>query len=329
MAKSLHQFFKKEFGKHKSEMAFFIGNGINNYCQTTSSWKKLLIELAEEHINTTDDFDAILNDNSVTYPEFFDIVQLASNERDETFDYKSIKKGFQEAFNQWKPQAIHTKWTELIKRLDRPILTTNYDYLLEKSSAEISEFMISKQRDKKRFRPLRTRKGRVGFTPFYPWHNYYSHKEIKNANKEFAIWHIHGFCEYASSIRLGLSDYMGIVSKARVWLHKSTGNPSNKRGDIDKWVGKNSWLDVFLNNHLFLMGIDLGSNETSLRWLLLEREKLFRRYPSIRKKTWYVVAKGKNKFPRGKKLLFDKLNIELIEADSYKQIYETSLKRIK
>lgn len=325
---TLTQFFKKDFRKYSGEMAFFLGNGINNHCQTTSSWKKLLIDLAEKHINDTDDFDAILRDTSVTYPEFFDIVQLSSNERDETFDYRSIKRGFKEAFDKWKPQPAHQKWTQAIKKLDRPILTTNYDYLLEKSDAAISEFMRNKQYKKEAFRPIRTRKGRSGFTPFYPWHSYYSDKEVKDVNKEFAIWHLHGFCEYPSSIRLGLSDYMGIVGKARMWFHKAAGNPFHKRKNIEKWVGRNSWLDILLSNHLLLVGIDLGSQETSLRWLLLEREKLFRRYPALRKKTYYVVTKGRDHFPKGKKLLFDKLKIELIEANSYHQIYVTMPKKL-
>lgn len=287
-----------------------------------------LIELAKKHINKTDDFGAILDETSVTYPEFFDIVQLSSNEKDETFDYRSIKKGFREAFDQWKPQSAHKKWTQAIKKLGRPILTTNYDYLLEKSDEEISEFVRTKQYRKGAFRPARTKKGRTGFTPFYPWHNYYSDREINDANEEFGIWHVHGFCEYPSSIRLGLSDYMGIVSKARIWLHKTAGNPFHKRKNIDKWVGRNSRLDILLNNHLLFVGIDLGSQETSLRWLLLEREKLYRRYPTLRKKTWYVVTKGKDKFPKGKKLLFDKLNIELIEATSYNQVYVTVPKKL-
>lgn len=323
----LTTFLKGDFKRHKSGTAFFLGNGINNYSKTANSWEGLLVELAKQHIGKGDNYKEILDDKSVTYPEFFDIIQLSGKDKDETFDYKSIKKEFKQAFNIWKPQESHKIWTEKIMKLDRPILTTNYDFLLELSNEDLYSFMVSKQYDKRKFRPLRTKKGRDGFTPFYPWHNYYSNKIIKDANSEFAIWHIHGFCEYASSIRLGLSDYMGIVERARRWLRKAKGNPLFRRKELDSWVGKNSWLDVMFHNHLLIVGIDLGTQETALRWMLLEREKFYRQNESLRKKTWYVVVKGKE-FKKGKRLFFEKLNIEIIEANSYDQIYKTIPKHI-
>jgi hypothetical protein len=328
---TLFNFLTKEFKYFQKDTTFFLGNGINNYCKTTSSWKKLLIELAKKHINKKGNYENILNDNSITYPEFFDIIQLTSNVNDTTYNYKTIKKSFKEGFEKWTPQNVHTFWTKKFIELDRPVLTTNYDYLIEFSNPEITNFVKKKQYNKKFFRPLRykNKKGRGGFTPYYPWHNYYSYKEIKDARNEFAIWHIHGFYEYYSSIRLGLSDYMGIVEKARKWMHKSNGNPFHKRENIDKWVGNNSWLDIFLNNNLLFIGIDLGIQETSLRWLLIEREKLYRKHPSIRKKTWYVLNKSHDKFLLGKRLFFEKLKIEIIEANNFKQIYETTPKRLK
>lgn len=326
--KTLASFSRREFQSYKKETAFFLGNGINRYCQTAHSWKDLLMGLAKEHISNKLDFGSILDDSSVTYPEFFDIIQLSHGSNDETFEYQSLKRGFKEAFNQWNPTAIHSKWVQAIKALDRPLLTTNYDFLFEKSDNQIHDFVRSHQYDKRNFRPLRTKKGRAFFTPFYPWHNYYSHKKIAKAPDEFAIWHVHGFCEYPSSIRLGLIDYMRIGAKAHSWLHKVKGNPFHKRENLEKWVGINSWLDVFINNHLLFVGIDLGVQETSLRWLLLERAKLYRRYPKLKKKAWYVIVKGKDKFPHGKRLFFEKLDIELVEANSFKQVYETFAKRI-
>lgn len=324
-----YDFFKNTFPKYSNETAFVLGNGINNYCKTTSSWKALLTELAEEHIGDKNDYSAILDESSVSYTEFFDIVQLNSNIKNPTFDYKDIKKGFKNGFGKWKSQPIHSLWIDKIKNLNRPILTTNYDFLLESSNSEITDFIKSNQYNKKFFRPLRTIKGRKGFTPFYPWHNYYSDRKIKNAKDEFAIWHIHGLTEYYSSIRLGLADYMGVVTKAKTWLHRTNGNPFHKRDKLDKWVGNNSWLDIFMHSHLLFIGIDLGVNETSLRWLLVEREKLYRKHPELRKKAWYILNKSHDKKLIGKALFFEKLNVEIIEANNFKQIYEITPKRLK
>lgn len=329
---TLPEFIKRQLNPNISDTAFFIGNGINNYCGTTSSWKDLLVDLAVQHINKREDYEKILQDNSVSYPEFFDLIQLASNARDETFDYKSIKKSIREGFEKWESKRIHTVWTEKLIELNRPVLTTNYDYLLEFSSDSVKSFMHSKQYNKKLFRPLRIKKKeeqRGGFTDVYPWHSYYSTKVIENAKKEFAIWHIHGFYEYARSIRLGLSDYMGVVEKARKWLLKSIGNPSNQRDQQKKWVGMNSWLDIFLNSNLVFVGISMEVQETSLRWLLIEREKLFRKYPATRKKTWFIRNLQRDKMKQGKRLFFQQLNIEIIDANNAKQIYETMPKRLR
>lgn len=322
-------FFTKIFPDYIKETSFVLGNGINNYCHTTNSWKDLLIELAEKHIGEINDYSTILEEKSVSYTEFFDIVQLNSNIKNPTFDYKDIKKGIKIGFDKWRPQSTHSLWVEKIKDLKRPILTTNYDLLLEFSDEAVINFIKSKQHNKKKFRPIRAIKGRKGFTPFYPWHNYYSDHKVLNPKNEFAIWHIHGLTEYHSSIRLGLADYMGIVTKAKTWLHKTNGNPFYNRNNIRKWVGNNSWLDIFIHSHLLFIGIDLGVDETSLRWLLIEREKLYRKYPDLRKKSWYVLNKSHDKNLLGKELFFEKLNIEIIEANDFKQIYEMTPKRLK
>lgn len=330
---NLSEFLLNDFKIYQKNTAFFIGNGLNNYCGTTSSWKNLLIELAIQHIGKKDDFEKILEENKITYPEFFDLVQLKSNETEETFDYKSIKKNFKTGFAKWTPQKLHSIWVKKIKQLRRPLLTTNFDLLFELSDQKIVDYIkrnvTTNLNNKKLFRPLRAKKNRGGFAHQYPWHCYYSHKKIKDIHQEFGIWHIHGIAEYHASIRLGLMDYMKLVSKADVWLHKSNGNPFHKRVEIDKWVGKNSWLDIFLNNHLLLIGISLESNETFLRWLILEREKLFKKHKALRKKTWYVLNNKREKLSLGKRLFFEKLNIEIIEAKDDKQIWEVTPKRLR
>src|SRR6185437_3101778 len=129
----LSQFLRNDYKNYKDNTTFFLGNGINNFSGTATSWHNLLVDLAKKHIRSGDDYSAMLKDRSVSYPEFFDIVQLSSNERDETFDYKSIKRGFKEAFSVWAPHERHKVWTRKIMELNRPLLTTNYDFLFEQS----------------------------------------------------------------------------------------------------------------------------------------------------------------------------------------------------
>ncbi|MEO6169085.1 MAG: hypothetical protein ABIO46_02590, partial [Chitinophagales bacterium] len=64
--------------------------------------------------------------------------------------------------------------------------------------------------------------------------------------------------------------------------------------------------------------------------LLIEREKFYRQNESLRKKAWYIVNKQcDKKLLPGKKLFFEKLRIEIIEAKNSKQIYDVTPKRLK
>ncbi len=321
---TISEFITKKVNPNLSQSAFFLGNGINNYCGGMNSWKELLINLAIKHIGKNGKYEEILNDNSVSYPEFFDLIQLSYKAKDKTFDYESIKKEIKNGMKKWSAQATHSLWTDKLIDLNRPVLTTNYDNLLELSNQGIIDFVKRNQYNKKLFRPQRIKNpaSKSGFTPYYPWHSYYSNRRIEVANEEFAIWHVHGCYEYLKSIRLGLTDYMGIVEKGRHWLLKSSGNPIKDIKYNNKWVGKNSWLDIFFSNNLLFIGVELGVQEISLRWLLIEREKLYLQNPELRRKTWFIENLEFDKIKFGKQLFFEKLNIEIIDAENYDQIYK-------
>lgn len=299
--------------------ALLLGNGINNYKGHDTSWNRLLIDLADEHISTGNDYVKILNENSISYPEFFDMVDLSR--REPTINLE-LKRKLTEGISNWRPREFHSNWVSKFQEIDRPILTTNFDYLLEKSAINISKFILEHSKDN-RFRPLsfKTDPKRREYNYYYPWRSYYSNKEIKDCLNEFAIWHIHGFCDYEKSIRMGLSDYMGIVEKARKVVYKSRGNPFNDNKNYHNWIGRNTWLDIFFNNNLLIVGLGLDVQEVSLRWLLIVREKLFNKR-GIRKKTWYLLNEEYDVMLKGKELLFNKLNIEIIRASASKDIYE-------
>ena len=314
----LNEFIKTELNPSLNETAFFMGNGLNNFCKTTSSWKSLLIDLAQKHVSNSDDFEKILDEKEITYPEFYDIIQLTTNQ-----DYKLIKKEISIGLDKWIYLNTHKLWMDMFIKTDRPVLTTNYDLLLEKSNPDLIKFIKSNRSKKKSFRPLMTTK--KGFTAIYPWHSYYSYKRINNSLGEFGIWHIHGISEYFQSIRLGLCDYMGIVERAVNWLRNIKRNNLN-----NDWIGNNSWVNILLNCNICFVGIDLGTQETSLRWLLIEREKYFKLNEDKRKKGWYILDKQNNmQFPEGKRLFLEKLGITIIEAEKTTDIYELMPKRIK
>lgn len=315
-------FIRNTINPEIENTALILGNGINNYCNQNNSWNKLLIDLAKRNVSKKADYKRILEDKSVSYPEFFDLVDLSGEPPSINLE---LKKRLAVGINRWKPQKIHNVWVSKFMEIDRPILTTNFDYLLEFSNSRIEDF-IKSQSQKRRFSPLNFEipPAKREFTSYYPWRSYYSDRRIKDCNREFAIWHIHGFCDYVRSIRMGLSDYMGIVEKSRKLLYKSSGNPFKNFGSINKWIGRNTWLDVFLNNNLLIVGLGLEVQEVSLRWLLIIREKLFKKYEEqgIRKKTWFISNEEHDSMLEGKKLFFEKLNIEIIYAKKSEYIYD-------
>ncbi|MDE5880679.1 MAG: SIR2 family protein [Muribaculaceae bacterium] len=117
-----------------------------------------------------------------------------------------------------------------IKGLNVPILTTNFDTYMSDSVGA------------KRF--INNMEGQLyKFTDFYPWNVYYSTEKInENILDNFGIWHINGMTDYPRSIRLGLSDYMGCVERARVMIQGNNLNEYFTGKQQSYWKGYNTWL---------------------------------------------------------------------------------------
>jgi hypothetical protein len=79
-------------------------------------------------------------------------------------------------------------------------------------------------------------------------------------------------------------------------------------------------MHVVFNMPLLIVGLGLEENEVFLRWLLIERAKYFRQFPSRRHDAWYVYsdedppADGKRFFLRG-------IGIEPVRARNFDEIY--------
>ena len=82
-------------------------------------------------------------------------------------------------------------------------------------------------------------------------------------------------------------------------------------------------MHIIFNRSLCIFGLGLDVNETFLRWLLIERKKYFNMFRDRVKKGWYVCKKGS--ISDGNKFFLDTLGIEIIELDSYDDVYRTML----
>ncbi|MEI6388968.1 MAG: hypothetical protein WCQ50_20340, partial [Spirochaetota bacterium] len=159
------------------------------------------------------------------------------------------------------------------------------------------------------------------FTDFYPWHSYYSTQKVGQANSDFALWQIHGFWFYKRSLVIGSMDYASAIHRLREWIYET----SNRKRTIgtENWIGAKSWVDIFLHNDLVIIGLSLGSQETSLRWLLIEREKYFRNFPERRRKTVYCINGERDEaWDAGKAFYFQSICVDCRVIKSGKELYE-------
>ena len=196
---------------------------------------------------------------------------------------------------------------ERIRSLNAPILTTNFDTYISDSVGVTPH-------------KLKLTGNQYKFTDFYPWNMYYSDKEISNPLDEFAVWHINGTCKYPRSIRLGLSDYMGSVERARKMIQGNNLEECFAGKNQSYWAGYNTWLHIIFNKSLFIFGLGLEENEVFLRWLLIQRAKYCKMYNKPLK-GWYIGKKDKD-INDGKKFFLEQLGFEVIDISDYNTLYQ-------
>jgi hypothetical protein len=228
---------KKLLQKNQSDIALVIGNGINRYgsASSTNSWHDLLVQLAVAHLSAKHDSVPV----GIALTEYYDVLDLTK-----TDPGKSLQKQFCELMTNWQYDEHHERIVKWAQKADVPILTTNFDQVLS---------------DAGKCTLRRTKKG--NFTDYYPWESYYGSKEISDPSREFGIWHVNGMQHYHRSIRLGLTHYMGSVTRAHKWLRKKNKRNLFSGKDVRERDDAVSWLQIVFNKPLMIFGLGLEENE--------------------------------------------------------------------
>ncbi|HNY06080.1 MAG TPA: hypothetical protein PK500_03450 [Candidatus Egerieousia sp.] len=219
-----------------------------------------------------------------------------------------IKFNIAKQMKKWGSNEIIKRLVSSIKKLDSPILTTNFDDIFSKSIG--AEFHVMQ-------RPSANSK----FTDWYPWNCYYG-DDLYSPTSGFGIWHINGMVKYPRSILLGLCDYMRGLDRARGMIQGlSVFNCDDFSGKNEIcWRGCDTWLHCVFNKSLFIFGLTLDENEVFLRWLLIQRKKYFSAYGKPHK-GWYIAG-PKDTISNGKRLFLESFGFEIIHIKDYKIIYE-------
>jgi hypothetical protein len=289
---------KELLKNHHQQMALIIGNGINRYNSEPglTSWDAMLLELWERH---TRDYPKDIP-LGISLTEFYDALDLSSQ-----MVSKNLQKEFCSLLDGWKAKEHHYRLMHWAQVHAVPVLTTNFDETLSDCLS-----LTLHHADAKRF------------TDFYPWSSYFAAQEVNNPAAEFALWHINGIKRYSRSIRLGLSHYMGSVERARALIHKGGSNRLFSNKTPNEWAGRATWLHCVFNNDLVFIGLGLDTSEIFLRWLLIERAKYFKHFPTRSRRAYYLHA-GRD-LPQGQVIFLRSVGCELIKLPGYDQLYGTA-----
>lgn len=247
----------------------FVGNGINRCAKVVPGWD----ELFARAIN----IDGFQLQHGLTPTLEYELNIQNALEMDKTKTSNGIKKDIaayltrmqNEAPDGWE-EKIHSP---LLQCAPYTIITTNYDYFLERAvnpnfnagSASTKEWLYSRER----YRDV-------------PGHR---------------IYHVHGEISVPTSICLGFEQYVGSIQFIRDELTRGTAEKGATSADRtsafkkmyhlhDVLAGldtpiKNRWYYHFFTDDVYILGFGLDPAEQDIWWLLNYRAVLKRKYPGL------------------------------------------------
>jgi len=166
------------------EKVLFVGNGINNTI-SRYEWKSLLKNIAHEM-----NMDGQINFENKPFPLIYEEIYLNSikKKRNKNNIRKRLKNFIISEIENWSPCPIHEK---IIEKNSKNIITTNYDYTLEKVlNRNIVTPKNSGKVDENKYSIFR-----------------------KNIINNTTFWHIHGEQKDWRTINLGYEQYCGYLQR--------------------------------------------------------------------------------------------------------------------
>ena len=227
--------------------ALLLGNGVNDVTNSYK-WSNLVKDVAK-YLNISN--LSIVKDKpfSLLYEEMF-----LRNLRGRRYSEDNLKSFIAKTMMGINPNELHA----VIRSLDfSDILTTNYDYAMEKCIADTSMNWEDK--------------GIVKQSHY----NLFRRNELNGCK----IWHMHGEINKPNTILLGYEHYSGQLQHMRNYVVSGTGSAYQKRfPPLIKLLknGKaenNSWLDMFFTRDIHVVGLTLDFVELDLWWLLTYRAR--------------------------------------------------------
>jgi hypothetical protein len=237
----------------------FFGNGINRLTKSNPSWHVLLTKLKEKRIFKDDKLP-----NTMIYERIIlDRPKLHLEILKEEFDVKSQISNFM--IN----TAIHPLYQQLHELKAQNYLTTNYD----NSFIDTIQNHFNNQ----------IRVENLSTEGIYSLRR---EKRIYKTRKEYkSFWQLHGEIERPASIMLGLDHYCGSIGKIDSYIkggyeYRRNGKQIRELSITQKLKDtsftKTSWVELFFNSNIHILGFTLDYSETDLWWIINKRARMLK-----------------------------------------------------
>lgn len=238
-------------------IALLVGNGINRLNNSEASWEHVLKALSTGH--TTERKLEFIKHKP--FALLYEEILLATVKAESKLDEMPVKRKIAELVDSLKGNDFHRR---IMACGVRHVLTTNYDYNLEK--AALQQFPRSNLKPESKYSVFRRR-----------------------AVAEQFVWHLHGESKAPATITLGFDQYSGYLQKLRGYATAERsgeeGSPFKRRlldfDERDDCVY--SWLDVFLRDDIHIIGLGFDFTEIDLWWALTYKARLAARGWSVGK----------------------------------------------
>lgn len=238
--------------------AILLGNGLNRCLDNYPSWDDLLRAISKTLFSN-------LGPKVNSLLKFDAMVCEAMSEYDEKTANSRLHKELLKLDTPGAAIINSELYSSLLNAKVKTVLTTNYDYNLERALTQGSTS------------PLRGEEIKRLYTT-----------ETRASDKrhsligDIEIHHIHGEFDYENSICLGITKYIDNLAKTMELLSnaKTSTGPTNLRRLIDSSVfaskdcWKKTWAELLFNSDIYIVGLGLSSDELDIWWLLMRRAQL-------------------------------------------------------
>jgi hypothetical protein len=297
------------------EQTLFLGNGLNRMNNSEYSWEEVIVRISKKlDIELTKDF------KNVPFPLLLEqmVFRTQNTHREGILKIKDVVA---KELLLLKGSFLH----ENLKLLNiKNFLTTNYDYLIEKSLIDlfVREDYGSVTREQ-----LHSIKRVIQIGDYKIWHAHGEINDFKNGSEK-GRWRPHtiliGYEQYASYLR-EIQSYL----KGKIY---GTEIKSSSKKPSEQNFSRESWIDCFFLDNLIFIGTSLDFSEIDLWWLLTFRViiKKDQKQHIISNKIILISPCFERGVSKAKNDLLRSLDVEIvtIHSEDYESFYKKAFKKI-